>query len=103
MRTFYTFAVALLLSGATSLLVFSNGNIVAQGLCDEITDPNVSCREQYNSHSNVETTTSTTTDEEEEEIGGNPLLCSDLKCTFGKEYIIDHNTDISDPLDLLDY
>ena len=100
MRTFQTFAVMLSLLGVTSLLALANGNSIANGLCSEVTDPNVSCHEQHNSHSNVETTTSTTTEEEEEV---NPLLCSDLKCNLGEEYIMDHDSDIADPLDLLDY
>ncbi|HEU5120015.1 MAG TPA: hypothetical protein VFT71_03415 [Candidatus Nitrosocosmicus sp.] len=99
MRTFHTFAVMLLLLGATSLLSLANGNSIANGLCSEITDPNVSCHEQHNSRSNVETTTSTTTEEEEEV---SPLLCSDLKCNLGEEYIMDQDSDIADPLDLLD-
>ena len=103
MRTLYTFAVILSLFSATSLLIFANGNTNASALCSEITDPNVTCHEQHNSHSNVETTTSSTTEEEEEAIEeDNPLLCSDLKCSFGKEYILGHDTDLADPLDLLD-
>ena len=102
MRTLYTFVVVLSLFSATSLLIFANGNSIAYALCSEITDPNVSCHEQHNTHSNVETTTSTTTEEEEvEEVS--PLLCSDLKCSFGKEYILGHDTDIADPLDLIDH
>ena len=97
MRTLYTFAVVLSLFSATSL-IFANGNSIAYALCSEITDPNISCHEQHNTHSNVETTTSTTTEEEEV----SPLLCSDLKCSFGKEYILGHDTDIADPLDLID-
>ena len=100
MRTFYTFAFILSLLSATSFLALSNGNSIAYGLCSEITDPNVSCREQHNSNSNVETTTSSTTEEEEEEVS--PLLCSDLKCNLGEEYIMDHDTDIVDHLDLLE-
>ena len=100
MRTFFTFAILLSLISATSLLALSNGNIVTYALCSEITDPNVSCDEQYNSRSNVETTTSTTTTEEEE----NSLFCSDLKCNLGEEYVLDPDTSIEDtPLDLLDY
>ena len=98
MRTFYTIAIIFSFVGVISLLSLSNGNSVVHGLCSEITDPNVSCREQYNSNSNVETTTSTTTEEEEV----SPLLCSDLKCNLGEEYIMDQETDIADPLDLLD-
>ncbi|HYG00267.1 MAG TPA: hypothetical protein VD815_09250 [Candidatus Saccharimonadales bacterium] len=101
MRTFFTFAIFLSLLSATSLLALSNGNTVIYALCSEITDPNVSCDEQYNSRSNVETTTSTTTTEEEEE---NSLFCSDLKCNLGEEYVLDPDTSIEDtPLDLLDY
>lgn len=102
MRTLYTFAVILSLLSATSLLIFANGNGMAYALCSEITDPNVSCHEQHNSHSNVETTTSTTTEEEEEVDEVSPLLCSDLKCSLGKEYILGHETDIADPLDFID-
>jgi hypothetical protein len=102
MRTLYTLAVILSLLSATSLLIFANGNGMAYALCSEITDPNVSCHEQHNSHSNVETTTSTTTEEEEEVDDVSPLLCSDLKCSLGKEYILGHETDIADPLDLID-
>ena len=102
MRTLYTFAVILSLFSATSLLIFANGNTIAYALCSEITDPNVTCHEQHNSHSNVKTTTSTTTEEEEAVEEDNPLLCSDLKCSLGKEYILGHDTDIADPLDLLD-
>jgi hypothetical protein len=100
MRTFQTFGLILSLLGATSLLALVNGNSVANGLCSEITDPNVSCHEQHNSRSNVETTTSTTTEEEEEV---SPLLCSDLKCNLGEEYIMDQDSEIAVPLDLLDY
>jgi hypothetical protein len=103
MRTFFTFAILLSLISATSLLALSNGNIVTYALCSEITDPNVSCDEQYNSRSNVETTTSTTTTEEEEEEE-NSLFCSDLKCNLGEEYDLDPDISIEDtPLDLLDY
>ncbi|MDQ2685550.1 MAG: hypothetical protein M3Y25_06880 [Thermoproteota archaeon] len=102
MRTSFTFAIFLSLLSATSILALSNGNAVTYALCSEITDPNVSCDEQYNSRSNVETTTSTTTTEEEEEE--NFLFCSDLKCNLGEEYVLDPDTSIEDtPLDLLDY
>jgi len=102
MRTLSTFAIILSLLSATSLLIFVNGDSIAYGLCSEITDPNVSCHEQHNTHSNVETTTSTTTEEEADEEEVSPLLCSDLKCSLGKEYILGHDTDIADPLGLLD-
>ncbi len=102
MRTLYTFAIIFSLLSATSLLIFVNGDSIAYGLCSEITDPNVSCHEQHNSHSNVETTTTSTTEEETEAEETSPMLCSDLKCSLGKEYILDHDTDIADPLGLLD-
>ena len=97
MRTSLTYAVILSFLGATSLFALASENNIANGLCSEITDPNVSCHEQHNSHSNVETTT---TSEEEEEVS--PLLCSDLMCSLGEEYTMDQDADIADPLGLLD-
>ncbi len=102
MRTFFILAVIFSLISATSFLALSHGNSIVFAVCSEITDPKVSCHEQYNSRSNVETTTSTTsTDDEEEE---SPLLCSDLKCTLGEEYMLSPDTSLKDsPFDLLDY
>ena len=53
----------------------------------ESKNPNVSCHQQYNSDSNTETTTTTTTSTAEEE--SDLILCTDLKCNLGKEYLLD--------------
>jgi hypothetical protein len=84
----------------SAIFATSNDNGVAVAICGELEDPNVSCHEQYNSHSNSETTTTSTAIEDESD----PLLCTDLKCNLGEEYLLDPTTnEIDDPLDLLDY
>ncbi len=76
-----------------------NSNGVTFALCDGIKNPNVSCHQQYNSQSNTETTTTPSTIEEESDL----MLCMDLKCNLGKEYLLDPTTEVmDDSLDPLD-
>jgi hypothetical protein len=85
--------------GVTTLLMSINNSGAAMAICSEINDPNVSCHEQHNSHSNVATSTTSTTTEDESE----PVLCTDLKCNLGEEYMPDLETGVmDDPLDLLE-
>jgi hypothetical protein len=100
MRTLLKVVVIFSILSASTLFTTLNNNGAAFAICGEIDDPNVTCHEQYNSHSNTATsTTSTTTDDESDH-----LLCADLKCNLGEEYLLDPETDVmDDPLDLLDY
>lgn len=96
MRTLFNIAVLFSILSISAIMTTLNNNGVAFAFCDGIENPNVSCHEQYNSHSNTETTTSTTEDETD------LILCTDLKCNLGKEYLLDPRTDVmDDPLDLL--
>ena len=99
MRTLLKIVVVFSILSISALMTTLNNNGVTFGLCDGIENPNVSCHQQYNSHSNTETTTTTSTTEEESDL----MLCTDLKCNLGSEYLLDPSTDImDDPLDLLD-
>ncbi len=98
MRTLLKLVVIFSILSAFTLIMTLNNNGVAFAICGELESPNVSCHEQYNSHSNTATSTTTTEDESD------PMLCTDLKCSLGEEYLLDPKTDVmDDPLDLLDY
>lgn len=100
MRTLLKIVVIFSILSASTLIMTLNNNRVAFAICGELENPNVSCHEQYNSHSNTATSTTTTTTEDESD----PMLCTDLKCSLGEEYLLDPKTDVmDDPLDLLDY
>ena len=97
MRTLLKIVVVFSILSISALMTTLNNNGVTFGLCDGIENPNVSCHQQYNSHSNTETTTTSTTEEESE-----LMLCTDLKCNLGSEYLLNPSDDImDDPLDLL--
>jgi hypothetical protein len=103
MRTLLRIVVIFSILSVSTLFTTLNNNGAAYAICSELDDPNISCHEQYNSHSNIATSTSTsssTTTEDESD----PMLCTDLKCNLGEEYLLDPKTDVmDDPLDLLDY
>ena len=99
MRTLLKIVVVFSILSISALMTTLNNNGVSFALCDGIENPNVSCHQQYNSHSNTETTTTTSTTEDESGL----VLCTDLKCNLGKEYLLDPRTEVmDDPLDLLD-
>jgi hypothetical protein len=100
MRTLLKIIVVFSILSISALMTALNSNGVTFALCDGIKNPNVSCHQQYNSDSNTETTTTTaSTTEEESDL----ILCTDLKCNLGKEYLLDPRTEVmDDPLDLLD-
>ena len=98
MRTLLKIDVIFSILSISALITTLDNNGVAFALCDEMENPNVSCHEQYNSHSNTETTTTSSTEDESDLI-----LCTDLKCNLGTEYLLDPRSDVmDDPLDLLD-
>lgn len=98
MRTLLKIVVIFSILSISALMIPLNNNGITFAFCDGNEKPNVSCHEQYNSHSNTETTTSSTAEDESD-----LMLCTDLKCNLGKEYLLDPRTDImADPLDLLD-
>jgi hypothetical protein len=99
MRTLLKIIVVFSILSLSALMTTLNSNGVTFALCDGIKNPNVSCHQQYNSDSNTETTTTASTTEEESDL----ILCTDLKCNLGKEYLLDPRTEVmDDPLDLLD-
>ena len=99
MRTLLKIIVVFSILSISALMTALNSNGVTFALCDGIKNPNVSCHQQYNSDSNTETTTTASTTEEESDL----ILCTDVKCNLGKEYLLDHRTEVmDDPLDLLD-
>ena len=99
MRTLLKMFVIFSILSASSLFTTLNSNGEAFAICGELDDPNISCHEQHNSHSNTATSTTSTTTEDESD----PLLCTDLLCSLGEEYMLDPETDLmDDPLDLLD-
>ena len=99
MRTLLKIVVIFSVLSVTALFTTLNNNGAAFAICSEIDDPNISCHEQYNTHSNTATSTTSTTNEDESDS----MLCTDLKCNLGKEYLLDPETDVmDDPLDLLD-
>ncbi len=99
MRTLLKIIVVFLILSISALMTTLNSNGVTFALCEGINNPNVSCHQQYNSDSNTETTTSASTIEEEYDL----MLCTDLKCKLGKEYLLDPRPEgMDDPLDLLD-
>ena len=99
MRTLLKIVVIFSILGVSTLFTMHNSNEASFAMCGELNDPNISCHEQYNSHSNTATTTTSTTTEDESD----PILCTDLKCNLGEEYLLDPETDLmDDPLDLLD-
>ena len=101
MRTLLKIIVVFSILSISALMTALNSNGVTFALCDRIKNPNVSCHQQYNSDSNTETTTNTTTSTAEEE--SDLILCTDLKCNLGKEYLLDPRNEVmDDPLDLLD-
>ena len=101
MRTLLRIVVIFSILSVSTLFMTLNNNGGAYAICSELDDPNISCHEQYNSHSNTATSTSSSTTSEDE---SNPMLCTDLKCNLGEEYLLDPKTDVmDDPLDLLDY
>lgn len=100
MRTLLKIIVVFSILSISALMTTLNNNGVTFALCDGIENPNVSCHEQYNSHSNTETATTTDSTAEEE---SDPMLCTDLKCNLGKEYLLDPRIEVmDDPLELLD-
>jgi hypothetical protein len=100
MRTLLKIIVIFSILSVSTLFATLNNNDTAFAICSELNDPNISCHEQYNSHSNTATSTTSTTTEDESDL----MLCSDLKCNLGGEYLLDPETDVlDDPLDLLDY
>lgn len=101
MRTLVTFAVVFTILTTATLFGSLTGGKLVYALCNEIKDPNVSCHEQYNSRSNIDSTTSNSVEEDDDAA---PLLCSDLKCSLGHEYMLDPDNDlVEDPLDFMDY
>lgn len=101
MRTLITVAAVLTILTTATLLPSFIGVKPIYALCSEVKDPNVSCHEQYNTRSNIDSTTSTSTEEDD---NTSPLLCSDLKCKLGHEYMLDPDNDlVEDPLDFMDY
>ena len=99
MRTLLKIVVIFSILSISALITTPDNNGVAFALCDEVENPNVSCHEQYNSHSNTETTSSNSSTEDESDL----MLCTDLKCNLGTEYLLDPRSDVmDDPLDLLD-
>jgi len=99
MRTLLKIIVVFSILSISALMTALNSNGVTFALCDGIKNPNVSCHQQYNSDSNTETTTTASTTEEESDL----IICTDLKCNLGKEYLLDPRTEVmDDPLDLLD-
>lgn len=99
MRTLLKIIVVFSIFSISALMTTFSSNGVTFALCDGIENPNVSCHEQYNSHSNTETTTTASPAEEESA----PMLCTDLKCNLGKEYLLDPRVEVMDnPLELLD-
>ena len=99
MRTLLKIVAIFSILSVTTIFMTVNNSGKVMAICGEINDPNISCHEQYNTHSNTATSTTSTTTEDESE----PMLCSDLKCNLGEEYMLDPETDImDDPLDLLD-
>ena len=98
-RTLLKIIIVFSILSISALMTTLNSNGVTFALCDGIKNPNVSCHQQYNSDSNTETTTTASTTEEESDL----VLCTDLKCNLGNEYLLDPRTEVmDDPLDLLD-
>ena len=99
MRTLLKIVAIFSILSVTTIFMTVNNSGKVMAICGEINDPNISCHEQYNTHSNTATSTTSTTNEDESDS----LLCSDLKCNLGEEYLLDPETDVmDDPLDLLD-
>jgi hypothetical protein len=99
MRTLLKIVAIFSILSVTTIFMTVNNSGKVMAICGEINDPNISCHEQYNSHSNTASYTTSSTTEDESE----PLLCTDLKCNLGDEYALDPETDLmDDPLDLLD-
>ncbi len=100
MRALLRIVVIFSILSVSTLFTTLHNNGAAYAICSELGDPNISCHEQYNSRSNTATSTSLTTTEDESD----PMLCTDLKCNLGEEYLLDPKTDVMDDhLDLLDY
>lgn len=100
MRTSLKIVVIFSILSVSTLFATLNNNGAAFALCSELDDPNISCHEQYNSHSNTASSTTSTTTEDE----SISMFCTDLKCNLGEEYLLDPETDVlDDQLDLLDY
>ena len=100
MRTLITIAIVFTILSTTALSSSLIGAKLVYAVCSEVKDPNVSCHEQYNSRSNIDSTTSSSVTQEDDD---NPLLCSDLKCNLGHEYLLDPDNDLVDnPLDFMD-
>lgn len=101
MRTLFNVAIVITFLTTATLLGTQLGGIDVYALCSEVKDPNVSCHEQYNTRSNVDSTTSSSVEEDDSSV---PLLCSDLKCSLGHEYMLDPDNNLDeDPLDFMDY
>lgn len=101
MRTLLTVAFVFTILTTTTLFgsLYAGNHVYA--LCNEVKDPNVSCHEQYNTRSNIDSTTSSSVEEDDNKT---PMLCSDLKCSLGHEYMLDPDNDlVEDPLDFMDY
>lgn len=100
MRTLITMAIVFTILSTSSLSSSLIGGKLVYAVCSEVKDPNVSCHEQYNSRSNIDSTTSSSVTPEDDD---KPLLCSDLKCNLGHEYLLDPDNDLVDnPLDFMD-
>ena len=56
MRILLKVIVVFSILSISALMTTLNSNGVTFALCDGIQNPNVSCHQQYNSHSNTETT-----------------------------------------------
>ena len=98
MRTLLKIVVVFSILSISALMTTLNSNGVTFASCEGVENPNVSCHQQYNSQSNTETTTTSTIAEESD-----LMLCTDLKCNLGKEYLLDPRPDVmDDALDLLD-
>jgi hypothetical protein len=101
MRTLLTVVVVFTILTTVTILTIPATGKDAYALCSEVKDPNVSCHEQYNTRSNIDSTTSSSVEEGDDTA---PLLCSDLKCNLGHEYMLDPDNDlVEDPLDFMDY
>ena len=71
MRTLLKIVVIFSILSVSTLFTTLNNNGAAYAICSELDDPNISCHEQYNSHSNTATSTLLHL-----QLRMNPILCS---------------------------
>ena len=71
MRTLLRIVVIFSILSVSTLFTTLNNNGAAYAICSELDDPNISCHEQYNSHSNTATSTLP-----QLQLRMNPILCS---------------------------